>query len=95
MVASESSWKDLKEKSRTSTRKTAPLTIAERIQQLKTVQRGWLEYFRSGGQIGKSGTLDSWVRNRLRYCIWKAWKKPERKRKNLMRLGVDYQHAYA
>ncbi len=95
LVASERSWKDLKEKIRTITRKTAPLTIAERIQQLKTVQRGWLEYFRLGSLIGKLGTLDSWVRNRLRYCIWKDWKKPERKRKNLMRLGVDYHHAYA
>ena len=85
----------LKEKIRTITRKTAPLTIAERIQQLKTVQRGWLAYFRLGSLIGKLGTLDSWVRNRLRYYIWKDWKKPERKRKNLMRLGVDYHHAYA
>lgn len=25
---------------------------------------------------------------RLRYCIWYDWKKPERKRKNLIRLGV-------
>ena len=33
--------------------------------------------------------------NRLRYCIWKDWKKPERKRKNLIRLGVDQHHAYA
>ena len=45
--------------------------------------------------VGKLGTLDSWVRNRLRNCIWKDWKKPERKRKNLMQLGVDYHHAYA
>ena len=35
------------------------------------------------------------VRNRLRYCIWKDWKKPERKRKSLIRLGVDQDHAYA
>jgi hypothetical protein len=95
LVVSESSWKELKEKIRTITRKTAPLTIAERIRQLKTVQRGWLEYFRLGSLTGKLGTVDSWVRNRLRYCIWKDWKKPERKRKNLMRLGVDYHHAYA
>lgn len=39
--------------------------------------------------------VDGWVRNRLRYCIWKDWKKPERKRKNLIRLGVDQHHAYA
>ncbi|MBK6986733.1 MAG: hypothetical protein IPH33_00005 [Bacteroidetes bacterium] len=30
----------------TITRQTAPLSIGKRIQQLKTVQRGWLEYFR-------------------------------------------------
>ena len=95
LVASERSWKDLKEKIRTITRKTSPLTLTDRIRQLKTVQRGWLEYFRLGSLTGKLGTLDSWVRNRLRYCIWKDWKKPERKRKNLMRLGVDYHHAYA
>jgi len=35
------------------------------------------------------------VRNRLGYGILKDWKKPERKRKNLIRLGVDYHHAYA
>ena len=32
---------------------------------------------------------------RLRYCIWRDWKKPERKRKNGVRLGVDQDHAYA
>nr|WP_226989931.1 hypothetical protein [Cellulophaga baltica] len=34
-------------------------------------------------------------RNRLRYCIWHHWKKPERKRKNLIRLGVNQNTAYA
>lgn len=95
LVVSESSWNELKEKIKTITRKTAPHSIAERIRQLKEVQRGWLEYFRLGSLVGKLGTLDSWVRNRLRNCIWKNWKKPERKRKNLMRLGVDFHHAYA
>ena len=31
----------------------------------------------------------------LPYCIWHDWKKPERKRKNGIRLGVDQDHAYA
>jgi hypothetical protein len=39
--------------------------------------------------------VDSWVRNRLRYCIWHDWKKPERKRKNLIQLGVPESKAYA
>ena len=39
--------------------------------------------------------VDEWLRNRLRYCIWHDWKKPERKRKNLIRLGVEKGLAYA
>ena len=80
LVVSESGWKELKEKIRTITRKTAPLSLAERTRQLKEIGRGWVNYFRLGSLVGKLGTIDSWVRNRLRYCIWKDWKKPERKR---------------
>ncbi len=43
----------------------------------------------------KLKTLDEWLRNRLRYCIWHDWKKGERKRKNLIRLGVPQNQAYA
>lgn len=95
LVVGEQSWKELKAKIREITRKTSPLTLAERTRKLKEVQQGWVNYFRLASLVGKLGTMDSWVRNRLRYCIWKDWKKPERKRKNLMRLGVDYHHAYA
>ena len=95
LVVSEKSWKNLKQSLKTITRKTAPLSIAERIAKLKEVGRGWLNYFRMASILGKLKDLDSWVRNRLRYCIWHDWKKPERKRKNLLRLGVDQGHAYA
>jgi hypothetical protein len=44
---------------------------------------------------GKLRDVDGWLRNRLRYCIWHHWKKPERKRKNLIRLGVNPDDAYA
>jgi hypothetical protein len=37
---------------------------------------------------GKFKNLDGWVRNRLRCCIWHYWKKPERIRKSLIRLGI-------
>ena len=44
---------------------------------------------------GKLKELDGWLRNRLRYCIWHHWKKPEKKRRSLIRLGIDHDHAYA
>ena len=95
LIVSEKSWKTLKQNLKTLTRKTAPKSMAERTAKLKEVQRGWLNYFRMANIQGKLKDLDSWLRNRLRYCIWHDWKKPERKRKNLIRLGVDYGHAYS
>ncbi len=95
LVASEKAWKNLKLKVKRITRKTSQDTFEERITKLKEVQRGWLNYFRLASITGKLSTTDSWIRNRLRYCIWKNWKKPERRRKNLIRLGIDQEHAYS
>lgn len=95
LVVSETGWKRLKQSLKLITRKTAPKTFDERIQELKQAQTGWLNYFRLASIHGKLKELDSWLRNRLRYCIWKDWKKPERRRKNFIRLGIDHDHAYA
>ena len=95
LVVSDKSWKNLKEKLKAITKKTIPATFDERIYKLKEVQRGWLQYFRLASIQTKLTALDGWVRNRLRYCIWKNWKKPERKRKNLIRLGVSENDAYS
>jgi len=70
------------------------MTFGERIQKLKEVSLGWINYFRLASIQAKLKELDGWLRNRLRYCIWHNWKKPERKRKNLIQLGVDQDHAY-
>jgi|SRR6266498_2476417 len=94
LIVSEKSWKSLKEKLKTITRKTTPMSFLERIQKLKETAQGWLNYFRMASIQGKLNDLDGWLRNRLRYCIWHNWKKPERKRKNLIRLGVEQEMAY-
>ena len=94
-VVSEKSWKNLKRNLKSITRKTTPKSFGERVKQLKEVTEGWLQYFRVASMWQKLKDLDSWVRNRLRLCIWHHWKKPERKRKNLIRLGVPKGQAYA
>lgn len=95
LVVSDKSWKKLKHNVRTITRKTTPASISERVHKLKEVCRGWLNYFRMASITGKLRDLDRWIRNRLRYCIWHQWKTRERRRRNLIRLGVDQQHARA
>jgi len=72
-----------------------PLSLAERLQRLKLIYKGWLNNFRLGNIQTKLKKLDEWLRNRLRYFIWHDWKKPERKRKNLIDLGIKQDQAYA
>ena len=95
LTVNEKAWKRLKQSLKAITRKTAAKSLSERVSKICEVQRGWLNYFRGTSIYGKLRDLDSWLRNRLRYCIWKDWRKPERKRKNLLRLGVNPDDAYA
>jgi len=95
LVVEDKRLKNLKSKLKEITRKTAPLSFEERIQKIKEVGRGWINYFRLASMYEKLHQLDGWLRNRIRYCIWHDWKKPERKRKNLIRLGVNPEKAYA
>jgi RNA-directed DNA polymerase len=67
----------------------------ERIMKLNEVQRGWVNNYRMASIQNKLVELDGWLGYRLRYCIWHHWKKSERKRKNLIRFGVEQGQAYA
>lgn len=95
LVVKKSSWDSLKRKLKQITKKTKPYSFEERLRKLAEVWRGWVNNYRLASITAKLKSLDEWMRNRLRYCIWHDWKKPERKRKNLIRLGVDEDHAYA
>ena len=95
LVVTKKRWKALKSKLKEITRKTAPMSFDGRIEKLNQVIRGWINYFKYASISQKLIKLDGWLRNRLRYCIWHHWKKPERKRKNLIRLGVKQGIAYA
>ena len=95
LVVSQKSWISLKRKLKRFTKKTLPYCFDERIQKLAEVWKGWVNNFRLAHIHAKLKKLDEWLRNRLRYCIWHDWKKPERKRKNLIQLGLDQGTAYA
>jgi RNA-directed DNA polymerase len=95
LVVKASKWKELKVKLKQLTKKTTPASFDERIHKINLLIRGWTNYFKPASIYSKLKSLDEWLRNRLRYCIWHDWKKPERKRKNLIRLGIGQGQAYA
>ena len=92
-VVTDKRWDAFKAKLKEVTCKTNPMSFDEHILKLGDIQRGWINYFKYASMQQKLNKLDGWLRNRLRYCIWHHWKKPEKKRRSLIRLGVDPEHA--
>ena len=95
LIVKPSKWTVFKSKLKYLTKKTIPMSFDERITRINQLIRGWINYFKLASIQGKLKKLEEWLRNRLRYCIWTDWKKPDRKRKNLIRLGIDQGMAYA
>ena len=89
------SFKKLKQKIKKITRKTLPLSLTQRLKKLEYLTRGWINYYRFANIVGKLKAIDTWVRNRLRYCIWKHWKKPNKRMRSFIRLGIRKNQAYA
>lgn len=85
----------MKKKVKAITRKTRPLSFDQRMEELNSYLKGWLGYFRYANMQNKLKELDVWIRNRLRYCIWKHWKKPNKRMRSYIRLGLDPGQAYA
>ena len=95
LVVAKKSWAKFKRNLKSITKKTKPMSLLERLERLNQVCRGWMNNYRLASINAKVKKLDEWLRNRLRYCIWHDWKKLERKRKNLIRLGIENGQAYA
>ncbi len=95
LVVKKSRWQEFKSKLKYLTKKTIPASFDERIERINGLIRGWINYFKLASIQVKLKKLEEWLRNRLRYCIWTNWKKPDRKRKNLIRLGIEQGQAYA
>ena len=89
------SFKRLKQKIKEVTRKTLPLSLSMRLYKLEEITRGWINYYRFANIVTKLRDIDTWTRNRLRYCIWKHWKKPNKRMRSFIRLGVPKGQAYA
>ena len=66
-----------------------------KIEKLNQLIRGWINYFKIGSMKTLCQDLDSRIRYRLRMCIWKHWKTPQKRAKNLMKLGVNRKRAYS
>ena len=63
------------------------------IKGLAPLLRGWLNYFRISEVRGIFEELDGWIRRRLRGIIWRQWKRPRTRAKNLIKRGLSEERA--
>jgi RNA-directed DNA polymerase len=79
----------LKEKLREIFRRGRGRNLGKLIEEeLTPLLRGWLNYFRLAEVKGIFEELDSWIRRKLRGLIWRKWKRPWTRARQLMRRGL-------
>ena len=76
------------------TKRNRGVNVRKVMQEIKVYMTGWLNYYGIASLKTKMREWDEWLRHRIRAYIWKQWKKPKTKRKNLMKLGVPEYYAY-
>ena len=83
------SWKRLKEKIKKLTNRNISMNFEVRIKKLNQLMVGWINYYRLADMKGRLRDLDSWVRRRIRACIWKTWKRVRSRFIFLKKLGIS------
>ena len=84
----EKSWKKMKSKLKELSSRRSCQSIRPVLVRIKVYMRGWLNYYGIADMKNKTDTLNSWLYHRIRMCIWKQWKKPKTKVRNLIKMGV-------
>jgi RNA-directed DNA polymerase len=83
-----------KERVRKATARHRGVTLKRMIGELNPLLRGWAGYF--GFSEGHElGSLDGWIRRRLRCMLWVQWKTRRRRFHELRRAGVGEKATYA
>jgi group II intron reverse transcriptase/maturase len=87
------SLKRVKEKIKAKTKRSDPANAQEKIKKLEAAIEGWVNYFRIARVKNAMQRLDEMVRHRIRTGIWKQWKLPRTRIRNLRKLGASQRNA--
>ena len=87
------SIKRFKDKVRELTRRKRGRSLWQVIQELNQYFRGWWNYFRLAEARYFLKGLKVWILRRLRSLVWKQWKNPKTRVRNLKKLGIAHEYA--
>ncbi len=82
-----------KHRIREITGRSRGISMDHRLSLLRSYVRGWMGYYGLAAQLKLFDRLDQWLRRRIRMCYWKQWRRPRKRRRELIRLGVPIRQA--
>lgn len=88
------SWKKMKTRLKELTSRRSVRSIRPSLEKIKVYMRGWLNYYGVADMKNNIEEVNAWLCHRIRMCIWKQWKLPRTKRRNLMKLGIPEYFAH-
>jgi len=75
------------------TRRCPGISIESRIIRLKHYVQGRMAHYGCGLKYHDAVEFDGWIRRRLRMCYWKQWRRPRKRIRELIKLGVKVREA--
>ena len=88
------SWKKFKSKLKTLSSRKKCQSIKPSLEEIKVYARGWLNYYGMASMKNNIEDINGWLYHRIRMCIWKQWKLPKTKKRNLIRMGIPEYYAH-
>jgi len=89
-----SSQKRLQDKIREVLKGARGRSLRQTIAELNPVLRGWAAYFRLTETMRALEEIDGWLRRKLRCLLWRQWKRPYTRARNLMKAGMGEERAF-
>jgi len=93
LKVSPESLKRMREKLKDNFRKGRGRSVSRTIEHLNRQLRGWMSYYRLSEVKSPIIEMDQWIRGKLRCVMWRQWKRPSTRRKQLMRYGIEAERA--
>lgn len=87
-------WKKMKARLKEFASRKRVQKLPNSLDKIKKYMRGWLNYYGIASMKKLIEELNQWLYHRVRMCIWKHWKRPGTKTRNLCKLGVPFEMAW-
>ncbi len=88
------SWKKFKSRLKDLSSRRSVQSIKPSLEKIKVYARGWLNYYGIASMKNNIDDINGWLYHRIRMCIWKQWKLPKTKKRNLIKMGIPEYFAH-